>query len=167
MFKKFNYLLLAIFMCSAIAFTTGCDVSDDDPASIVGYWEAAWDGFEVFSDNTFKYYYDTSRNVGYEGTIEAESSDLTDTEGTLVVHLSGDGVYIDNYYGGGWALDYTYMVDGYYTVIVWQELGDTTCKEAGPYKDGTSESQAVKANAISAITEANGYFGMTGDYTRQ
>lgn len=169
--KNFFIQSLAVVL-TALFLLSGCD--DDDSKDkvtfklpeITGYWISDYDGFEVTSDGTFKYYYDTSRNVAFQGTIETESSELDDTDGGLVIHLTEDGVYIADYYGS-YDLDYRYMIKNYYTIVRWRNLAETTCEMSSPYKDGSSESRSAKSEAITGITTVTGYFGYFGTYTKQ
>ncbi len=60
------------------------------------------------------------------------------------------------------------LAKDFYYVVYWENLTDTSVKEASPYKDGGSnDGFATQAEAEAEYTVTNGYFGDTGKYTKK
>jgi hypothetical protein len=92
-------------------------------------------------------------SADFKGTIVGGDK-LTKSTGYLTLYLTGSGSWND----------YT---TGTYIRVFWKDLTDSTVTEAGPYKTGGDNTGASSSGAaITKYTVENGYFDMTGAYTK-
>ena len=124
-----------------------------DTAKFAGYWKSNWDGFEV-NGTAFTQYDDAAKGISFAGTIVNVRYENS-SSGYLTVLTTNSG---------SWG-----KTVGYFTVIAWQIVSDSTMKEATPYKAGSSFSSGISTRiaAENEYTRDNGYFGLFGDYIKQ
>ena len=150
-------LSLSAASCSFEPDNTGEPVRQAPTVSVPfleGEWESQWnDGFSV-TGTAFSYQYKGEEQFSGE-IVNVRTLSDANASGYLTLKIAyvlpGKSPAKDSYY-----------------VVYWENLTDTSVKEASPYKDGGSnDGLATQAEAEAEYTVTNGYFGYTGTYTKK
>ena len=125
--------------------------------SLVGYWKSSWgDGFEITNatPKIYSQYDDATKTVSFAGEILNNFSfNKSGDNGFLTIKITN---------AGSW----TKTVNQYF-IISWKNLAVNICKGSTPFKTGGKSTCATQSEAETEFTEANGYYGMYGEYTKQ
>jgi hypothetical protein len=165
--KGFPFVLVLCLVATALVFA-GCPTDSEnknEDAEFSGKWvSTGGDQFTIdLQANTFSYWYGSGEpsygpeSMDYKGDIKgpvlSNKNLLKNGSGYLAMQISS---------AGDWG-----PTVGKYIVIFWKDLTDKTVVEAGPYKAGGNNSgmDSVEA-ALAEYTVENGYFDMTGTYTK-
>lgn len=155
-------LCAAILSLSAASCTFEPDKTDEPVRQaptvsvpfLEGEWESQWnDGFSV-TGTAFSYQYKGEEQFSGE-IVNVRTLSDANASGYLTLKIA-------------YVLPGNTLAKDFYYVVYWENLTDTSVKEASPYKDGGSnDGLATQAEAEAEYTVTNGYFGYTGTYTKK
>lgn len=153
--------LMALLLFSMVTMVgcpdpnTGTTTTTVAEKGLVGYWKSSFgDGFEIVDGNKIVYYQydDASKAKSFAGEI-VNSSSLSSESGFITIKITETG---------SWG-----KTVNEYLVIRWKNFATNVCKQATPYKASGKSTCTTQTEAESEFTEANGYYGLFGEYTKQ
>ncbi|GHV77661.1 hypothetical protein AGMMS49942_24820 [Spirochaetia bacterium] len=154
-------LVLVLGLLVGALSLLGCGDTGSDIGEFSGTWTStAGDRIVIDkSAKTFVYSFGATpsydaESMDYAGAIVGGANALTNVTGYLTLRITNAGGYGPTV--------------GNYIRIFWKELTLTTVQEAGPYKaGGQNNGVSTGAAAETEYTVGNGYFDLTGAYTKQ